>query len=189
LGPLLHIRGRYGHGGRPGYEQEWRCQPEISGGGELLDQGSHLIDLARWFMGDLTLEYAATPSLFWPAAVEDNAFLALRARGGGMAWLHAGWTEWTNLFSLEICGRDGKLAVDGLGGSYGTEKLTHYRMLPQMGPPETTGWEYPFPDTSWELEFANFAAAIAGHGLACGDIEDAVALHRITDQAYGRDTP
>jgi len=185
-GPLLYIRGRYGHGGRPGYEKEWRCQPEISGGGELLDQGSHLIDLSRWFLGELTLDYAATPTYFWNMPVDDNAFLALRGEAGRMAWLHASWTEWKNTFSLEIYGRTGKLVVEGLGGSYGTERLTFYRMLPGMGPPETTSWEYPFPDRSWDLEFADFAAAIAEGRRPCGDITDALAIHRLVDKAYGR---
>ena len=75
--------------------------------------------------------------------VDDNAFLSLRTAAGQTAWLHASCTEWKNLFSLEIYGRDGKLAIDGLGGSYGVERLTYYQMLPQMGPPETTIWEYP----------------------------------------------
>ena len=61
----MFVRGRYGHGGRIGYEKEWRFQPEISGGGELIDQGSHLIDLSRWFLGDLTLAYGAVPTYFW----------------------------------------------------------------------------------------------------------------------------
>jgi len=184
LGPLLYLRGRYGHGGRVGYEQEWRCVPEISGGGELIDQGSHLVDLSRWFLGELTLDYAATPTYYWDVKVDDNAFLALRGAAGTMAWLHASWSEWKNIFSLEIYGRDGKLAVEGLGGSYGTERLTFYKMLPQMGPPETTTWEFPFPDRSWDLEFAAFVAAITGERTACGDISDALAMHRIIEHAY-----
>ena len=186
LGPLMFIRGRYGHGGRVGYEEEWRCQPELSGGGELIDQGSHLIDLSRWFLGDLALAFAATPTLFWDIKVDDNCFLALKSERGQFAWLHASWSEWKNMFSLEIYGRDGKLSIDGLGGSYGTEKLTWHRMLPAMGPPETTSWEYPFADKSWEVEFAEFAAAIAQGRRANGDIEDALAMHEIIDQAYGR---
>jgi predicted dehydrogenase len=189
VGPLLYIRSRYGHGGRIGYEKEWRCVQELSGGGELVDQGSHLIDLSRWFLGELKLEYAATPTYFWDIAVDDNAFLALRGDGGQMAWLHASWTEWKNMFSMEICGRTGKLVIDGLGGSYGTERLTLYRMLPEMGPPETTSWEYPLPDRSWDLEFADFAAAVAQGTAPCGDISDALAMHRLIDQAYGRGTP
>ncbi|HWK44712.1 MAG TPA: Gfo/Idh/MocA family oxidoreductase [Stellaceae bacterium] len=186
VGPLLYIRGRYGHGGRVGYEKEWRCVPEISGGGELVDQGSHLIDLSRWFLGELTLEYAATPTYFWDIPVDDNAFLALRGESGRMAWLHASWTEWKNMFSMEIYGRVGKLVIDGLGGSYGTERLTLYQMHPEMGPPETTTWEFPFPDRSWDLEFAEFAAAIAEGRRPCGDIGDALAMHHIIDKAYGR---
>ena len=54
LGELMFIRARYGHGGRIGYEKEWRAKPEASGGGELIDQGPHLIDLSRWFLGDFT---------------------------------------------------------------------------------------------------------------------------------------
>ncbi len=186
LGPMMYVRGRYGHGGRPGMEREWRCLPEVSGGGELIDQGSHLIDLSRWFLGDLDLAFAATPTYFWQSRVDDNCFLALRAPGGQIAWLHATWTEWKNTFSLEIYGRDGKLAIEGLGGSYGIEKLTHYRMLPGMGPPETTSWEFPFPDNSWALEYAEFTAAIAEKRQPRGNIHDALAMMRIIDQAYGR---
>ncbi len=184
LGPLMFIRARYGHGGRPGMENEWRCKPELSGGGEAIDQGSHLIDLSRWLLGDLSLAYAAAPTLFWKIPVDDNCFMALRGKAGQMAWLHAGWTEWKNIFSFELSGRDGKLAIDGIGGSYGVERLTFYRMLPEMGPPETTSWEYPFPDLSWKDEFADFAAAIAAGRRPCGDIDDAIANLEIVKQIY-----
>jgi predicted dehydrogenase len=189
IGPLMFIRGRYGHGGRIGYEKEWRFMSEVSGGGELIDQGSHLIDLSRWFLGDLTLAYGAAPTYFWPGAVDDNCFLALKAPAGGMAWLHASWTEWKNLFSFEIMGRDGKLTIDGLGGSYGVERLTWHRMLPQMGPPETTSWEFPFPDRSFADEFANFVAAIEGRARPIGDIDDAVANLEIVEAVYQRALP
>jgi len=184
IGPLLFIRGRYGHGGRIGYEREWRFRPEISGGGELIDQGSHLIDLSRWFLGDLALAYGAVPSYFWQAPVEDNCFIALTGKEKQMAWLHASWTEWKNLFVFEIMGRDGKLTIEGLGGSYGTERLTLHRMLPQMGPPETTIWEFPFPDRSFESEFENFVAAVEGRARAIGDIDDAHANLAIIQAVY-----
>ena len=189
IGPLLFIRGRYGHGGRIGYEKEWRFDPEISGGGELIDQGSHLIDLSRWFLGDLALAYGAVANYFWPARVEDNCFLALEGEEKRMAWLHASWTEWKNLFVFEIMGRDGKLTVEGLGGSYGTERLTFHRMLPQMGPPETTIWEYPFPDRSFADEFENFVAAVEGRAPAIGDIDDAHANLSIIQAVYDRAQP
>jgi len=186
LGEMMYIRGRYGHGGRPGMEKEWRCVPEVSGGGELIDQGPHLIDLSRWFLGDLNLAFAHVPTLFWDIKVDDNCFLALQSKTGQVAWLHATWTEWKNCFVLEISGRNGKLTIDGLGGSYGVEKLTYHRMLPQMGPPETTTWEYPFPDRSWDLEFEEFSSAVAARRQPLGNIEDALAVLTIVDQAYGR---
>ncbi len=186
LGPLMFIRARYGHGGRVGYEKEWRAQPAISGGGELIDQGSHLIDLSRWFLGDLTVDYAAVPTLFWNMPADDNCFLALRSSVGQIAWLHASWTEWKNTFSFEIFGRDGKLVIDGLGGSYGLERLTFYRMLPQMGPPETTTFEFPGEDQSWHAEFDDFAAAVREGRRPCGDIGDAVANMAIVDEIYRR---
>lgn len=186
IGPLLFIRGRYGHGGRLGYEKEWRFTRQVSGGGELIDQGSHLIDLSRWFLGDLRLGYGLAPTYFWPGEVDDNCFLALEGSDNRMAWLHASWTEWKNQFSFEIMGRTGKLTIDGLGGSYGTERLSLHRMLPHMGPPETTIFEYPFPDRSFVDEFNNFVAAIEGRERAIGDIDDAIANLKIVQAVYGR---
>ena len=149
VGPLMFLRGRYGHGGRKGYDREWRADPKLSGGGELIDQGVHLIDLAGWFLGDFTTVAGHCATYFWDMPVDDNAFLTLRTAAGQTAWLHVSCTEWKNLFSLEIYGRDGKIAIDGLGGSYGPERLTFYKMLPQMGPPETTVWDFPAGDASW----------------------------------------
>lgn len=160
LGPLMFLRGRYGHGGRLGYEKEWRADPALSGGGELIDQGVHLIDLAGWFLGDFTKLDGHAVTSFWKMPVDDNAFLSLRTAAGQTAWLHVSCTEWKNLFSLELYGRDGKVAIEGLGGSYGPEKCTCYKMLPQMGPPETTVWDYPADDHSWKLELAAFEADI-----------------------------
>jgi predicted dehydrogenase len=175
VGDLLYVRGRYGHGGRPGYEKEWRFRPEISGGGEAIDQGTHLVDLARWFLGDFAAVDGHAASFFWPGKVEDNVFLLLRTAKGQVAQLHASWTEWKNLFSFEIFGRTGKLAIDGLGGSYGTERLTFYKMRPEMGPPDTECWEYPGADLSWDAELADFAEDIRLGRPPAPGIEDAAA--------------
>jgi predicted dehydrogenase len=184
VGPLLYVRGRYGHGGRVGYDREWRADPDIAGGGELLDQGVHLIDLSRWFVGDFTEVHGTIGTFFWDMRVEDNGFLTLKTAQGRVAWLHVSCTEWKNLFSFEIFGRDGKLQIDGLGGSYGVERLTFYRMLPQMGPPETTSWEYPGPDNSWELEFRHFAECVARGTPPDGGLEDALASLTVIQKVY-----
>ena len=152
----------------------------------MVDQGSHLIDLARWFLGDLRLVYSAAPTYFWPITVDDNCFLALESGTGRIAWLHASWTEWKNCFCFQIYGEFGKLTIDGLGGSYGIERLTFHKMLPEMGPPATTIWEFPFPDRSWELEFNEFVRAIETGSQPIGNIEDAKATLDIIDAVYNR---
>lgn len=184
LGPLMFVRGRYGHGGRPGYDREWRAKLEISGGGELIDQGMHLIDLARWFLGDFAQVQGTAPTYFWDMPVDDNAFLLLTTAAGQTAFLHASCTEWKNLFSLEIYGRVGKLEISGLGGSYGVERLTHYQMTPEMGPPPTFAWEYPMADNSWEVEFREFLDDIRLGREPSPGIADAQAALRVVEQIY-----
>jgi len=184
LGSLMFIRGRYGHGGRVGYGEEWRAQPAISGGGELIDQGMHLIDLARWFLGEFVKVQGSIATYFWDMAVEDNGFLLLRTARGQTAFLHASCTEWKNLFSFEIYGRTGKLEISGLGGSYGTERLAYYQMLPEMGPPPTTIWEYPMTDNSWQAEFHDFLEDIRLGRPPEPGIEAAQAALRIVETVY-----
>ena len=185
LSDLFFIRGRYGHGGRIGYDQEWRAVPEISGGGEAIDQGVHLIDLARWFLGDLDFVGGRAPTYFWNMPVEDNAFLLLETNANQVALLHASWTEWKNLFSFEISGRKGKLEITGLGGSYGAERLSHYQMTSEMGPPPTTIYEYPMADNSWEIEVGEFLDDIRLGRQPSPGIQDAQATLRIVEQLYG----
>jgi predicted dehydrogenase len=184
LGELMFVRARYGHGGRIGYDQEWRARPEISGGGELIDQGPHLIDLARWFLGDFSEVQGFAHTYYWSMPVDDNGFMLLKTPRRQVAFLHASCTEWKNLFSMEIYGREGKLDVSGLGGSYGVERLTWYRMLPQMGPPETAAWEYPMDDDSWEVETAEFLEDIRLDRTPQPGLRDAAECLKIIQQIY-----
>lgn len=184
LGELMFVRGRYGHGGRLGYEKEWRADPALSGGGELIDQGVHLIDLARWFLGDFSEVSGFAHTYFWSMPVDDNGFLLLKTPRGQAAFLHVSCTEWKNLFSLEIYGRDAKLHIEGLGGSYGVERLSYYKMLPQMGPPETAIWEYPRGDDSWALEFEEFLDDIRRKRPPSAGLLDARAALAIVDKIY-----
>ena len=164
-GELMHLRGRYGHGGRIGYDREWRAEPARSGGGELIDQGMHLLDLSHWMAGPLPLHSALLRTHFWDTPVEDNAALILGEPSGRQApWamLHVTWTEWKNLFSLEIYCRTAKLQVDGLVRSYGPQTLRIYRMSPELGPPEVEEIAYPAEDGSWEREWEHFAEVLDG---------------------------
>lgn len=184
-GPVMFIRGRYGHGGRVGYEKEWRSDASVSGGGETIDQGVHLIDLSRWFMGEFPTVDGFSATYFWDMDVDDNGFMALRTADGRAAWLQVSCTEWKNMFSFEIYCRDAKLDIEGLGGSYGLETLKHYQMLPEMGPPDTTVYEFPRGDQSWSNEFEEVADAVENkHPLTMGDITDAYEALKIVEKIY-----
>lgn len=184
LGDLMFIRARYGHGGRIGYDKEWRAVPELSGGGELIDQGVHLIDLARWFLGDFSDVQGFAHTYYWDMPVDDNGFLLLRTAKKQTAFLHASCTEWKNTFSFEIYGRVGKLDITGLGGSYGVERLAFYKMLPEMGPPETTIWEYPMADDSWTVEWADFMQDIEAGQQSSPGVNDAIEALKVVEKVY-----
>ena len=130
-------------------------RPAISGGGELLDQGAHLLDLSRWLLGDFESALAHTQTAFWDMPVEDNAFVLLRTAAGQVASLHVSWTQWRNLFSLEVFGRDGYAIAEGLGGSYGPERLTIGKRRSEGGC--ARGGESGFRSAGW----------LVGPGMGC----------------------
>lgn len=190
FGPLQHIRARYGHGGRPGYEREWRADREVSGGGELLDQGSHLLDLTRFLAGDFEVISGHLATLHWNMAVEDNAWLlgllperrtlGVRPR----ASLHASWTEWKNLFSFEVFFTTAKVEVRGLGGSYGPEILAIHHMKDGPGPPTVTSIEFPPGDASWAHEWMDFKKRSQGNSGLGASGEDGMATLTIIQEVY-----
>jgi predicted dehydrogenase len=187
FGPLYFIHAIYGHGGRPGYEQEWRGNPELAGGGELLDQGVHLLDLSRWFLGDLNVVAAITPRWHWEVApLEDNAFVLLRGLGGQVASLHTSWTMWKNRFSFEVLGRDGYARIDGLGASYSVETLTVGRKRTVGGVPQETVTTFNEPDPSWEADWLDLIACIEQQRSPEVDADEGLAVMRLVDDVYYR---
>ncbi len=185
IGEILYTKISYGHGGRLGYEKEWRANPKISGGGELFDQGCHTLDLAISLLGDLYLESGTINTYFWNMPVEDNAFMILKNFAGKIAFIQVSCTEWKNTFCMEIYGKKGKLRIDGLGGSYGVEKLTYYQMHPSMEIPDITTWEYPKLDMSFELEFNTFADEINNNEFY-SNLNKSQKILKIVDEIYER---
>lgn len=160
IGELSFVRCRYGIGGRPGYDKEWRADPQISGGGQLMDQGMHALDLSRWFLGDFTEVYGFLQTAFWDVApLEDNAFCLLRTERGQVASIHVSWTQWRNLFSFELFGKDGYIIVEGLGGGYGVERATLGKRA-FLKPFKEEIIEFRGEDHSWEGEWREFTSAI-----------------------------
>jgi predicted dehydrogenase len=189
-GEPMYLRARYGHGGRPGYDREWRADPAVSGGGELLDQGMHLLDLSHWLLGPLPLHSALLRTSYWDMPVEDNAVVTLGEPGpaGPFATFHVSWSEWRNEFALEVYTRRTKLGVYGLAGSYGPQTLRIWRMRPEMGPPDLEEVAYPAEDASWAAEWANMREAVRAGDPArlLGDLESARYGLACAEEAYRR---
>lgn len=185
IGEIMYIRSRYGHGARKDYQKEWRMNKSISGGGELIDQGSHIIDLSRIFLGDFNKISSTLKTFFWKSKVEDNAFLTLKTKKNKVAFLHASCTEWKNKFSFEIFGKKGKIEIDGLGGSYGKEKLYFYKMSKNFGKPKLKIINFQSKtDISWKNEIADFIKTIKLDKKVSCSLKDAFENLKIINQCY-----
>ena len=121
--------------------------------------------------------------------MEDNAALLLGEPGPADApWalLHASWTEWKNLFSLEVYCRAGKLAVEGLAGSYGPQVLRVYAMKPELGPPDVEETAFSAQDLSWVEEWRNVRAAVRAGATTLDDLDAARYAWGVIEDAYAR---
>ncbi len=185
IGKLTHLRAVYGHGGRLNYEKEWRFKKKLSGGGELIDKGSHLIDLSRLFLGNLKVKFAHLKTFFWKMKLEDNCFINLENNRGCVAFLHASCSEWKNKFIFEIFGKSGKIEINGLGKSYGKEVLIYYKMSKSMGIPKKKIFTFSQdPNYSWRLELNEFYKDIIHNRSPVPGILDAYENLKIINSIY-----
>lgn len=184
IGKPSNIRAAYGHGGRPGMEKEWRASKELCGGGELLDQGVHIIDLTRWFGGEITSLTGNVETKFWDMEVEDNAHVIAKTSKGVTAMFQVSWTNWKNVFSFEIFGEDGYLKISGLGGSYGPESLEIGRRKKEGGRPDVEVVEFPPEDVSWKREWKEFKSAISEGREPVGNGYDGLMANCVIEAIY-----
>lgn len=185
IGRILFMRCRYGITGRPGYENEWRAFPEISGGGELIDQGIHVIDLFRWFLGDFTKVCGSVSTMFWNMKVEDNAFAILTTPSNQIASMHVSWSQWNNLFSFEIFGSEGYVTMEGLGGVYGKETVTLGKKAPpDKWPPEEKVMTFDKPEICWQKEWEEFVNSIKDRTEPLGSGTDGLEALKLVFKIY-----
>jgi predicted dehydrogenase len=184
FGTIIAARCRYGICGRPGYEKEWRADPARAAGGQFAEQGVHGVDLFRWFLGDLQQVSCMTSiGYFREQTLEDNGMALFRSAKGALATLHSSLTQWKNLFSFELIGEDGYFTVEGLGASYGTERLIVGKR-DFNAPFQDLVIEYRGGDSSWQAEWREFKAAIAEGREPLGSARDGLEAVRTTLAAY-----
>ncbi len=195
LGRLLWLRGVYGKSGGEGFENHWRSDPEVAGGGILLDQGIHMLDLFRLFAGEFEEVQSMVTTSFWPIEMEDNAFALLRSKANVVASLQSSSTHWKHTFMLDICLAEGHLALQGIlssSRSYGTETLVISRRSEgeesyAMGNPRQEV-VYFDTDRSWEREVREFLNCVsADQPVQVGGLEDAWKTMELVYRIYAAD--
>ena len=193
MGRLLWLRGAYGKAGSIDYDKNWRNYKKYSGGGILIDQGIHMLDLIRYFSGEKfnkVNSYVTTS--FWNIDVEDNAFIMMKSDNNVIASMHSSATQWKHKFLLEMCFEEGYLNLDGiLSGtrSYSPERLIIGKrefedITHAMGKPKETIISFE-NDHSWNLEIDEFINSINGLGdIKQGTLNDAYETLALVEEVY-----
>jgi len=192
LGKIINLRGVYGKSAIINFESDWRTKRAIAGGGILLDQGIHMVDLLRLFAGEFVDVHSMISNGFWHHDVEDNAYALLRTANGVVAMLHSSATQWRHRFSLEIALERGIVVLSGIlsgSKSYGAETLTvAWASEHDGGDPREQMTRYN-QDPSWEDEIADFADAIAGdRPIVNGSSGDALKTMQLVYRIYCADS-
>ncbi len=163
LGELINLRGVYGKSKMINFDSDWRTERSLSGGGILLDQGIHMVDMMRLFAGEFDQVHSFISNSFWNHDVEDNAYALMRTSSGVVAMLHSSATQWRHSFRLELALSRGGIILSGIlsgSKSYGREQITVlYKAADDRGDPREVTTSYN-RDHSWADEIAVFADAI-----------------------------
>jgi 1,5-anhydro-D-fructose reductase (1,5-anhydro-D-mannitol-forming) len=190
-GKVLWVRGRYGKSVTPDYFEQWRAKKNLAGGGILLDQGIHMLDLFLFLTGDYDVVKAEISNLYWQMDVEDNAFVILKdSTSGKVASLHSTMTQWRHLFSLEIFLEKGYMVLNGIitsTMSYGEEVLSVAKN--RSAAPAATWRDEEIKkyvdNNSWRYEMEHFVDAIEKDiPVTIGNSEDALKLMTLMDEIY-----
>lgn len=193
LGRIVNLRGVYGKSKFISYGKmsTWRTDRAVAGGGILLDQGIHMVDLMRLFAGEFSQVHSFVTNDFWGHDVEDNAYALMRTKAGVVGMLHSSATQWRHRFHLDITLEKGALILSGIlsgSKSYGDETLTVVRAHQNdQGDPREEVSHYT-SDPSWADEIADFADAIStGRPITEGSSDDALRTMQLVYDIYRAD--
>ena len=192
-GDIMGFRGVYGKSSIIPFGHGWRSNKEFAGGGILLDQGIHLLDLVRYFSGDYDEIHSFIDNKFWNHDVEDNAFILMRNKKGQVASLHSTATQWQHRFRLEIILEEAMLELSGIltgSKSYGSEKLKIIERVKgnSVGSQEEKIYTF-LDDDSWKLEIDEFAECVFNNKeVSNGTIDEALKVMEMIYKIYESDS-
>lgn len=191
MGEVVNFRGVYGKSSIVPFSGGWRCERKYAGGGILLDQGIHMLDMLRFFHGDFTEIHSFISNEFWRHDVEDNVFAIIRDSKGVIASINSSATQWQHRFRLEISLKNGLLELSGIlsgSKSYGEERL---KIIPKnesiKGSLKESTISY-LEDNSWKAEIDEFADLIINdQNVKNGNSYDALKVMELVYQIYYAD--
>ena len=193
LGKIINMRGVYGKSKLITFNQtDWRTKKEESGGGVLLDQGIHMLDLMVFFGGEFNKVHSFISNSFWKHDVEDNAYVLMSSKSGAVAQLHSSATQWRHKFNLEINLEKGSIILSGIlsgSKSYGDEKLTIITAKPNEDHGQPIEQVNKFnKDPSWDTEVKRFSEYVRENKkVTSGSIEQATYIMRLIEKIYHSD--
>jgi predicted dehydrogenase len=193
LGKVVNLRGVYGKSSMISFNQtDWRTKRSESGGGILLDQGIHMLDLMRYFAGDFTSVHSFISNSFWNFDVEDNAYVMMKSDNGIVAQLMSSATQWQHTFNLNVTLERGSLILGGLrtsSKSYGEETLTIISSDPAELNTEPQVEERSYDeDISWDEEIKCFANVLLNSDkIENGSIDEALKIMELIEKIYKAD--
>jgi predicted dehydrogenase len=192
FGEIINFRGVYGKSSIVPVKNEWRSLKKYSGGGILLDQGIHMLDLFRFFCGDFTEIKSFISNKYWKHNVEDNAYAIMRDKKGRIAMIHSTATQWQHRFKLEITFENGYIQLSGIlsgSKSYGQEKL---KIIPKelnssVGSLKVEEINY-LNDNSWNDEIIDFTDIVINNKkIVTGNSYDALKVMELVENIYNAD--
>jgi predicted dehydrogenase len=193
LGNIINLRGVYGKSQLTTFNQpDWRTKRETAGGGVLLDQGIHMVDLMRFFAGEFTEVYSFVENNHWHYDVEDNAYSLMKTNNGIVAMMNSSATQWRHRFHLDINLEKGSLILEGIlsgSKSYGAETLTVVSANPEndRGDPKEVSTHYN-SDPSWNEEIREFGDCIINNKeVTSGTSDDALQTMKLVFKIYHSD--
>jgi predicted dehydrogenase len=191
-GEIINIRGVYGKSNIIPFDTGWRSERKYAGGGILLDQGIHMLDMIRYFAGDFEEIKSFVSNYYWRHDVEDNAYAIMRSKNGCVATIHSTATQWQHKFRLEITLRDALLELTGIlsgSKSYGEEKL---KIVPRNDCSDVGSFHeitnLYLEDNSWRDEINEFADIIIQNiSVDNGNSSDALKVMEMVYRIYCAD--
>ena len=191
-GKIINLRGVYGKSEVIPFSGGWRSKKEYSGGGILLDQGIHMLDMIRYYAGEF-IEYKSYISNdYWGHNVEDNAYALMKSENGCIAMIHSTATQWQHKFRLEITLKEALLELTGIlsgSKSYGEEKLkvVNRKKKSSIGSQSESTFHF-LNDNSWENEIDEFANIIINdEKVINGNSDDALRVMEMVYNIYYAD--